>query len=194
MLFPNTLSWVDDEFRETFEVERHAKSLDLPFICMLPRKRPVQLMHPDICFVYERDFKACETAIFTFEEMRRTALDDTKADQLIKNLICKINAIEDRVNTKLIRTNFVRNLNEKTGVWIKFSYGSPPVKPNIRIRTKLANRLLNVFLKQDKLSQHIMEWKWSGIGYDANFEDEDCQFENEVSEMACLLASALPAK
>ncbi|WP_426172503.1 hypothetical protein [Pseudoduganella sp. R-34] len=139
---------------------------------------------------FERWYAGCENGIFVLGKRAHLFVGDTSAEQLMNQVIAKIQALENEAKTDLegVKQQLSIYLTEAS---IKPQYVKPASEREVQLRTQLAHRLLKVVLAQDQILMGLVQLHWNGEIETAHIEAQENKAKKGLRDLATFLSKTM---
>jgi hypothetical protein len=116
---------------------------------------------------------------------------DAQATKLEQAIVDKVAAMEERIDGELSRVRVSLDVHASRSDWIKPSYTKPAADHEVQMRTRLANRVLAVFSKQDDFVVILNQLCWNDEAEMDAIEMEEFAIKKEMRGLAQFISRTL---
>lgn len=151
----------------------------------------VQLNERVVASAFERYFATIETGIHVITKSGSMFVGDAAAEKLETTIVERIATMEERISGELARIRVSADVHASRADWIKPTYTRPAGDHEVQLRTRLANRVLAVFRKQDEFVVILNQLCWNDEAELDAIEMEELNIKKEMRGLAQFIMRTL---
>lgn len=151
----------------------------------------VQLNERVVASAFERYFATIETGIHVISKSGAMFVGETAAEKLLQTIVDKITEMEQRIDGELARQRVALEIHQARSDWLKPSYTRPAADHEVQLRTRLANRVLGIFRKQDQFVVMLTQLVWNDEAEQEAVEMEELAIKKEMRSLAQFIQRTL---
>jgi hypothetical protein len=151
----------------------------------------VQLNERVVASAFERYFATIETGIHVINKSGAMFVGEAAATKLEQSIIERVAGMEERINGELSRIRVSLDVHASRSDWIKPTYTKPAGDHEVQLRTRLANRVLAVFRKQDEFVVVLNQLCWNDEAELDAIEMEELNIKKEMRGLAQFISRTL---
>lgn len=151
----------------------------------------VQLNERVVASAFERYFATIETGIHVISKSGPMFVGEAAAAKLEASIVERVAAMEARITGEIARSRVSLNVHESREGWITPEYTKPAAEHEVQLRTRLANRVLGVFRKQDEFVVILNQLCWNEEAEQDAIEMEELAIKKEMRGLAQFISRTL---
>lgn len=151
----------------------------------------VRLNERVVASAFERYFATVETGIHVITKSGAMFVGEAAAAKLEASIVERITEMEERINGELARIRVSLQVHESRADWIKPTYTKPAAEHEVQLRTRLANRVLAVFRKQDEFVVVLNQLCWNDEAELDAIEMEELNIKKDMRGLAQFISRTL---
>jgi hypothetical protein len=151
----------------------------------------VQLNERVVASEFERYFATIETGIHVISKSGAMFVGDAAAAKLEQSIVERVASMEERISGELSRIRVSVDVHASRTDWIKPTYTKPAADHEVQLRTRLANRVLAVFRKQDEFVVVLNQLCWNDEAELDAIEMEELNIKKEMRGLAQFISRTL---
>jgi hypothetical protein len=151
----------------------------------------VQLNERVVASAFERYFATIETGIHVISKSGAMFVGDAAAAKLEQSIVERVASMEERISGELSRIRVSVDVHASRTDWIKPTYTKPAADHEVQLRTRLANRVLAVFRKQDEFVVVLNQLCWNDEAELDAIEMEELNIKKEMRGLAQFISRTL---
>lgn len=151
----------------------------------------VQLNERVVASAFERYFATIETGIHVISKSGPMFVGEAAAAKLEASIVERVAAMEERITGEIERSRVSLNVHASREDWIKPTYTKPAAEHEVQLRTRLANRVLGVFRKQDEFVVILNQLCWNEEAEQDAIEMEELAIKKEMRGLAQFISRTL---
>ena len=151
----------------------------------------VQLNERVVASAFERYFATIETGIHVITKSGAMFVGDAAAAKLEESIVERIVTMEERIGGELARIRVSLDVHASRADWIEPTYTRPAGDHEVQLRTRLANRVLAVFRKQDEFVVILNQLCWNDEAELDAIEMEELNIKKEMRALAQFIMRTL---
>lgn len=151
----------------------------------------VKLNERVVASAFERYFATIETGIHVISKSGVMFVGEAAAEKLEASIVERVVAMEERINGEIARSRVSLDVHESRDGWIKPTYTKPAAAHEVQLRTRLANRVLGVFRKQDEFVVILNQLCWNEEAEQDAIEMEELAIKKEMRGLAQFISRTL---
>lgn len=151
----------------------------------------VQLNERVVASAFERYFATIETGIHVISKSGPMFVGEAAAAKLEASIVERVAAMEERITGEIARSRVSLNVHESREGWITPEYTKPAAEHEVQLRTRLANRVLGVFRKQDEFVVILNQLCWNEEAEQDAIEMEELAIKKEMRGLAQFISRTL---
>lgn len=153
--------------------------------------RAVALRERVVGSAFERYFATIETGIHVIARRGALFIGDANAEKIMGTIVSMIAEMETRIDAEISRATISLEVHTAREDFITPSYTNPAAEHEVQLRTPLANRVLNVFKKQDEYVVMLNKLLWNDEAEADSIDQEEYQIKKEMRALAQFIARTL---
>ncbi|MFC5550221.1 hypothetical protein [Massilia aerilata] len=150
-----------------------------------------QLNERVVASAFERYFATIETGIHVINKSGPMFVGEAAAAKLEASIVERIAAMEERIDGELVRIRVALDVHGSRPDWIQPVYTKPAADHEVQLRTRLANRVLAVFRKQDEFVVALNKLCWNDEADAEAIEMEELNIKKEMRGLAQFISRTL---
>jgi hypothetical protein len=151
----------------------------------------VQLNERVVASAFERYFATIETGIHVISKSGAMFVGEAAAAKLEESIVERVTSMEERISGELTRIRVSLDVHASRSDWIKPVYTKPAADHEVQLRTRLANRVLAVFRKQDEFVVVLNQLCWNDEAELDAIEMEELNIKKEMRGLAQFISRTL---
>lgn len=151
----------------------------------------VELNERVVASAFERFFATIETGIHVISKSGPMFVGEAAAAKLEASIIERVEAMEARITGEIERSRVSLNVHASRDDWLKPTYTRPAAAHEVQLRTRLANRVLGVFRKQDEFVVILNQLCWNEEAEQDAIEMEELAIKKEMRGLAQFISRTL---
>lgn len=151
----------------------------------------VQLNERVVASAFERFFATIETGIHVITKSGAMFVGDAQAQKLEQAIIERVAEMEARIDGEIARTRVALGVHQSRSDWLKPVYTKPAADHEVQLRSRLANRVLAVFRKQDEYVVMLQQMVWNDEADQDAVEMEELAIKKEMRGLAQFIRRTL---
>lgn len=144
-----------------------------------------------VASAFERYFATIETGIHVISKSGAMFVGEEAASKLEASIVERVEAMEERITGEIERSRVSLNVHASREDWIKPTYTKPAASHEVQLRTRLANRVLGVFRKQDEFVVILNQLCWNEEAEQDAIEMEELAIKKEMRGLAQFISRTL---
>ncbi|KFC72634.1 hypothetical protein [Massilia sp. LC238] len=144
-----------------------------------------------VASAFERYFATIETGIHVIHKSGAMFVGEAAAAKLEQSIVDRIASMEERIDGELARIRVSLAVHESRADWIKPTYTRAAADHEVQLRTRLANRVLQVFRKQDEFVVVLNQLCWNDEAESDAIEMEELNIKKEMRGLAQFISRTL---
>ena len=144
----------------------------------------VELNERVVASAFERYFATIEMGIHVINKSGVMFVGEKAAAQLMDTIVERIESMETRIDGELNRIRVSLAVHTSREDWLKPTYTRPAADHEVQLRTRLANRVLAVFRKQDEFIVVLNQLCWNDEAEMDAIEMEELNIKKEMRGLA----------
>lgn len=171
--------------------ERGQKSLAKRHDGVASLIRDVKINERVVASAFERFFPVIEAGIHIIEKRGEMFLTPSALEAVNRITIEKIEELEKTVAADFAAVEIQLNVHSGRDDFVRPQYIAPAATHQVQLRHILANRVLNVFLRQDQIIAGLQTLNWNGESDAGSIEDQEFQHKRKVRALATHIGRTL---
>lgn len=151
----------------------------------------VMLNERVVASAFERYFATIETGVHVISKSGPMFVGEAAAAKLEASIVERVAAMEERITGEIARSRVSLNVHESREGWITPEYTKPAAEHEVQLRTRLANRVLGVFRKQDEFVVILNQLCWNEEAEQDAIEMEELAIKKEMRGLAQFISRTL---
>ena len=151
----------------------------------------VRLNERVVASAFERYFATIETGIHVISKSGAMFVGDAAAAKLEESIVERVDAMDERISGEIARIKVSLDVHASRADWIKPSYTRPAAEHEVQLRSRLANRVLSVFRKQDDFVVMLNQLCWNDEAEQDAIEMEELAIKKEMRGLAQFISRTL---
>lgn len=144
----------------------------------------VRLNERVVASAFERYFATIEMGIHVINKSGVMFVGEKAAALLMESIVESIENMEKRIDGELQRIRVSLAVHASREDWLKPTYTRPAADHEVQLRTRLANRVLAVFRKQDEFIVALNQLCWNDEADMDAIEMEELNIKKEMRGLA----------
>jgi len=151
----------------------------------------VELNERVVASAFERYFATIETGIHVITKSGAMFVGEAAASKLEASIVERVTSMEERIVGELSRIRVSIDVHTSRTDWITPTYTKPAADHEVQLRTRLANRVLAVFRKQDEFVVVLNQLCWNDEAELDAVEMEELNIKKEMRGLAQFISRTL---
>jgi hypothetical protein len=151
----------------------------------------VKLNERVVASAFERYFATIETGVHVISKSGAMFVGEAAAAKLEASIVERVEAMEARITGEIERSRVSLNVHASREDWINPTYTKPAGEHEVQMRTRLANRVLGVFRKQDEFVVILNQLCWNEEAEQDAIEMEELAIKKEMRGLAQFISRTL---
>lgn len=151
----------------------------------------VKLNERVVASAFERYFATIENGIHVISKSGAMFVGEAAAAKLEASIVERVEAMEARITGEIERSRVSLNVHASRENWIHPTYTKPAGEHEVQMRTRLANRVLGVFRKQDEFVVILNQLCWNEEAEQDAVEMEELAIKKEMRGLAQFIVRTL---
>jgi len=151
----------------------------------------VQLNERVVASAFERYFATIETGIHVISKSGAMFVGEAQAAKLEQAIVDRVTEMETRIDDEIAKVRVVLNVHKERADWLKPTYTKPAADHEVQLRSRLANRVLAVFRKQDEFVVMMQQMCWNDEADLDAIEMEELAIKKEMRGLAMFIRRTL---
>lgn len=151
----------------------------------------VKLNERVVASAFERYFATIETGIHVISKSGAMFVGELQAEKLEQMIVERVAEMEKRIDDEISKVRVVLGVHQEREDWLKPTYTRPAAEHEVQLRSRLANRVLAVFRKQDEYVVMLQQMCWNDEADQDAIEMEELQIKKEMRGLAMFIRRTL---